>query len=55
MALGSQSSLEELRTSVTSKNGTTAAGLVALNADGALDERFRATLQAAYDRAVELR
>jgi pyrroline-5-carboxylate reductase len=55
MALGSQSSLEELRTSVTSKNGTTAAGLAALNADGALDERFRATLQAAYDRAVELR
>lgn len=55
MAQGSSSSLEELRTSVTSKNGTTAAGLDALNGDGALDDRLRATLTAAYDRAVELR
>lgn len=55
MAQGSTSSLEELRTSVTSKNGTTAAGLDALNGDGALDQRLRATLAAAYDRAVELR
>lgn len=55
MAQGSSSSLEDLRTSVTSKNGTTAAGLDALNGDGALGQRFRATLDAAYDRAVELR
>lgn len=55
MAQASQSSLEELRTSVTSKNGTTAAGLDALNGDDMLGRRFRATLDAAYDRAVELR
>ena len=48
-------SLEELRNSVTSKGGTTAAGLEALNGDGGLDQRLRDTLQAAYDRAVELR
>lgn len=48
-------SLEELRNSVTSKGGTTAAGLAALNGDGSLDRRLRDTLQAAYDRAVELR
>jgi pyrroline-5-carboxylate reductase len=55
MAQTSSSSLDELRNGVTSKNGTTAAGLDALNGDGALGERFRATLGAAYDRAVELR
>ncbi len=55
MAIGSQSSLEQLRISVTSKNGTTAAGLEALNGDDALGERFSATLKAAYVRAVELR
>ncbi|HCY03638.1 MAG TPA: pyrroline-5-carboxylate reductase, partial [Erythrobacter sp.] len=48
-------SLEELRNSVTSKGGTTAAGLNALNGDGGLSTRLRDTLQAAYDRAVELR
>ena len=48
-------SLEELRNSVTSKGGTTAAGLGALNADGGLSKRLHDTLQAAYDRAVELR
>ncbi|QZD88091.1 pyrroline-5-carboxylate reductase family protein [Qipengyuania psychrotolerans] len=47
--------LEELRNSVTSKGGTTAAGLDALNGDGGLTERLRATLQACFDRAVELR
>lgn len=47
--------LEELRNSVTSKGGTTAAGLDALNGDGGLSTRLHATLQAAYDRAVELR
>ena len=48
-------SLEELRNSVTSKAGTTAAGLDALNGDGGLSTRLHDTLQAAYDRAVELR
>ena len=48
-------SLEELRNSVTSKGGTTAAGLNALNGDNGLSDRLHATLQACYDRAVELR
>jgi pyrroline-5-carboxylate reductase len=55
MAQQSLLSLEELRTSVTSKNGTTAAGLEALNGDNQLGPRFRATLAAAYERAVQLR
>jgi len=55
MAQASDLSLEELRTGVTSKNGTTAAGLDALNGDGVLGERLCDTLTAAYDRAVELR
>lgn len=48
-------SLEDLRNSVTSKGGTTAAGLNALNGDERISERFRETLEAAYNRAVELR
>jgi len=48
-------SLEDLRNSVTSKGGTTAAGLDALNGDNGLTDRMHATLQACYDRAVELR
>jgi len=55
MAQQSVLELEELRTSVTSKGGTTAAGLAALNGDGALDHLLRATLDAAYARAVALR
>ncbi|MBU2358443.1 MAG: pyrroline-5-carboxylate reductase [Alphaproteobacteria bacterium] len=47
--------LEELRNSVTSKNGTTQAGLTALMRDGALDDLFHSTLQAAYVRAGELK
>lgn len=47
--------LETLRNSVTSKGGTTAAGLDALNGDDTLTRLMRSTLQAAYDRAVELR
>ena len=47
--------LEDLRNSVTSKGGTTAAGLNALNGDNGLTDRMHATLQACYDRAVELR
>lgn len=48
-------SLEELRNSVTSKNGTTQAGLAELMRDGALDGLFHSTLQAAYARAGELK
>jgi len=55
MARQSDESVESLRNSVTSKNGTTQAGLEALNADGTLTELMRRTTQAAYDRAVELR
>lgn len=47
--------LADLRNNVTSKNGTTAAGLAALNGDSSLDSLFDKTVQAAYDRAVELR
>ena len=55
MAEQSPLTLEELRTSVTSKNGTTAAGLDALNGEGAFDRLIAATLDAAYARAVALR
>lgn len=55
MALGSEASLGELRDSVTSKNGTTAAGLSALNQDAGLDRLLQNTLDAAYARAVALR
>jgi len=55
MAAGSDRPLEELRNSVTSKGGTTAAGLDALNGEGQLTALLSDTLQAAYDRAVELR
>ncbi|MFV0624508.1 pyrroline-5-carboxylate reductase family protein [Sphingomonas sp. ac-8] len=55
MAKQSPLELDALRTSVTSKNGTTAAGLAALNGDGTLDQLLQATLDAAYARAVELR
>jgi pyrroline-5-carboxylate reductase len=47
--------MTELRDSVTSKNGTTEAGLNALTRDGLLESLFDETLNAAYDRAVELR
>lgn len=55
MAFEADEGLAALRDSVTSKNGTTEAGLNALNADKGLDERLRATVNAAYERAVELR
>jgi pyrroline-5-carboxylate reductase len=51
----SELSLEELRNSVTSKNGTTQAGLSELMRDGALDALLHSTLQAAYTRAGQLR
>ena len=55
MARQSDLELDELRNSVTSKGGTTAAGLAALNGDGSLDRLLKATVDAAYARAVELR
>lgn len=55
MARESEESLETLRNNVTSKNGTTEAGLKALNKDNGLTERLKKTIDAAYKRAVELR
>lgn len=51
----SDQSLENLRNSVTSKNGTTQAGLAELMRDGAMEALFHDTLQAAYRRAGELK
>ena len=51
----SDQTLEELRNSVTSKNGTTQAGLQQLMRAGQLESLFHDTLQAAYTRAVELK
>jgi pyrroline-5-carboxylate reductase len=47
--------LEDLRNSVTSKNGTTQAGLSQLMRNGRLDALLEDTLQAAYARAGALR
>tara|TARA_R110000868_G_scaffold64724_3_gene194325 strand:+ start:167 stop:946 length:780 start_codon:yes stop_codon:yes gene_type:complete len=55
MARQSDQPLETLRNDVTSKNGTTQAGLEALMQGGALDTLLENTTQAAYARAVELR
>lgn len=55
MARNSTESTETLRNNVTSKNGTTEAGLNALNGDGTLSRLMKATVDAAYNRAVELR
>jgi pyrroline-5-carboxylate reductase len=55
MAAGSDRSLEDLRNSVTSKGGTTAAGLDALNGANQLSGILSETLEAAYNRAVDLR
>ncbi|MBI1393685.1 MAG: pyrroline-5-carboxylate reductase [Alphaproteobacteria bacterium] len=54
MALGADDSLEDLRNAVTSKRGTTEAGLNALRQDGALEDLLKATVEAAYARAVAL-
>jgi pyrroline-5-carboxylate reductase len=55
LALQSDHSLETLRKNVTSKGGTTAAGLDALNGDGEFSGLISDTLKAAYQRAVALR
>jgi pyrroline-5-carboxylate reductase len=46
---------EELRNEVTSKNGTTQAGLEALNGDARLDAVLQRMVRATYARALELR
>jgi pyrroline-5-carboxylate reductase len=51
----SPETLEDLRNSVTSKNGTTQAGLAELMRGGSLDALFQDTVQAAYSRAAELK
>ena len=55
MAAQSGESLEDLRNSVMSKKGTTEAGIGALRREGTLDRLLAETVQAAYDRACELR
>ncbi len=55
MALRSSDDLATLRASVTSKAGTTEAGLEALNGGGDFSRLIEATALAAYRRAVELR
>lgn len=55
MARQSDQPLETLRNDVTSKNGTTQAGLEALMQDGRLDTLMENTTKAAYARAIELR
>ena len=55
MALASDTPLSDLRDAVTSKKGTTEAGLNVLRADGDTTERIEKCARAAYDRAIELR
>lgn len=55
MAFQKGDPLEDLRNAVTSKNGTTEAGLNQLRRDGLLAGLLKDTTQAAYNRAVELR
>lgn len=55
MAAQSEKSLENLRNSVTSKNGTTQAGLEQLMRGDTLKQLLSDTANAAYSRAVELR
>lgn len=55
MAKASDQPLEELRNSVTSKGGTTAAGLEAFNGGGEISALLASTVNAAYNRALELK
>lgn len=55
MAMQSDLSLEEMRNSVTSKNGTTQAGLEKLRSGERLAQLLDDCTQAAYARAVQLR
>ncbi|GHF11056.1 pyrroline-5-carboxylate reductase [Kordiimonas sediminis] len=55
MAASTRRPASDLRDSVTSKGGTTQAGLDQLRTEQALDKLMQQTTQAAYERAVELR
>lgn len=55
MADRSEQTLEDLRKAVTSKNGTTEAGLSRLMESSKLETLLQDTVNAAYTRAVELR
>lgn len=55
MAAASSEDLAAMRDAVTSKAGTTEAGLRALNGDGQLSQLMQAATEAAFRRAVELR
>lgn len=55
LAIGNGADVEDLRNAVTSKNGTTQAGLAELMRGGTLRALLSATTEAAYARAVELR
>ncbi len=55
MAAGSTDDLADMRNAVTSKAGTTEAGLKALNGTGDLSRLLIGATQAAYKRAIELR
>jgi pyrroline-5-carboxylate reductase len=55
MAIDSNETLTDLRNSVTSKNGTTEAGLNQLMSEDTLKNLLEQTTQAAYNRAIELR
>jgi pyrroline-5-carboxylate reductase len=55
MARSSDEDLESLRNSVTSKGGTTAAGLDAFNGEREISALMAKTVAAAYNRALELK
>ncbi|SDD87080.1 pyrroline-5-carboxylate reductase [Kordiimonas lacus] len=55
MAANTDAPISELRTSVTSKGGTTQAGLDQLRQDHMLDLLMKSTTKAAYERALELK
>lgn len=55
LAEAKSDSLEDLRNSVTSPNGTTAAGLSQLRQDDAFEKLIKRTIDAALARAIELR
>ncbi len=55
LALVKSDSIEQLRNSVTSPNGTTAAGLDQLRKNESMQKLMKATVEAALARAIELR
>ena len=55
LATKSESNVEELRNAVTSKNGTTQAGLDTLMKSSTLENLLESTVLSAYERAVTLR